>query len=767
MKEFQTNDQNDAKIKKEASRQARKEARQAKKEQKASAKQARKLGRQQKKLFRPISRTLEIPVTTSRFRLLATLILVVVMAVMMSVFGQFGDQQIPMKYWGAMVVMLILTLIFGVFHFDFKGKARNVWWVLLLFGSIVLIQCMVQAACGMPMFTGSRFDKFGLVGLLLAWLIIASAIFLFYAITGRLRLALRIVSIALLVLGIVNYFLLLYRGDPFYWGDLMTANTGMDVIGGYRIYVSGQMIAAFYCMVPLYFIGRQLPNKITDDKRENAKLRIGGVAFMLVFAFVFLHVPVEDVFDSWAPKNNQYVMAFATNAKLLRVKKPSGYSVAGVKKIVNSGAKKAKKEVDANTTAGKKATEAVAKGKKPTVIAIMNESFSDLSEVGDFKTNKDYMPFFHSLKKNATKGYLYVDVFGAGTCNTEYSFLTGNSTAFLPQNTRAYQMYTDYTTPSLAKNLKAQGYDTYAMHPGRSNAWKRNKVYPYLGFDKTYFYEDSFANAPLTRNEYVSDRATYNKIKEIYNSRGSKPQFIFDVTIANHGGYTTGATTGMDQIKITGMPNKVSDTTDYSSAEEYLTLIKESDTALKELVDYFKQQDQPVAIVFFGDHQPRLPNSFFSDLKGKDIDDWTNAEVQTQYVTPYMIWTNYDNKTAQNQNLSVNYLQTELLQTLGLKTTPYDRYEWNMHSSMPVINNKGILKKNGQYMTLEDAENSDKTVQDYQKVLYNNMFDEDENRVRSLFLHKNAVDGKTDAQLHKYLEEYSKKYQNETMNVVN
>ena len=447
------------------------------------------------------------------------------------------------------------------------------------------------------------------------------------------------------------------------------------------------------------------------------------------------------------------------------MKKPSGYSATAAKNIVKSGSKKASAEVKKNTDAGKKATEAVASGKKPTIIAVMNESFSDLSVLGNFQTNEDYMPFFRSLSKNTVRGNLYVDVYGAGTCNTEYSFLTGNSTAFVPENTRPYQMYVNYQTPSLAKNLKVQGYETYAMHPGKSSAWKRNKVYPYLGFDHTYFYEDSFSNAALTRNSYVSDRATYQKVIDLYKNRGSKPQFIFDVTIANHGGYDVG-TNGMEQVKITSMPNQKS-SVEHTDADEYLTLIKESDTALKEMIDYFKSQDEPVAVVFFGDHQPRLDNSFYEDVKGKSLGSWSNEELQQRYITPYIIWTNYDINSQSGKNLSVNYLQTTLLQTLGLRTTAYDKYEQSMYDKMPVLNYKGAITSDGDYLTLDDAEKYNTQVQNYQKVLYNNMFDK-HNRNRSLYLLKNAPDGKTDDELRPYLEKYRKKYGNNTlMNVVN
>ena len=42
----------------------------------------------------------------------------------------------------------------------------------------------------------------------------------------------------------------------------------------------------------------------------------------------------------------------------------------------------------------------------------------------------------------------------------------------------------------------------------------------------------------------------------------------------------------------------------YPDVNQYLSLIHESDSALEYLISYFEKVDDPVEIVFFGDHQP-------------------------------------------------------------------------------------------------------------------------------------------------------------------
>ena len=132
----------------------------------------------------------------------------------------------------------------------------------------------------------------------------------------------------------------------------------------------------------------------------------------------------------------------------------------------------------------------------------MSESYADLSVVGDFSTNIDVAPYFHSLKENAIHGYALSSVFGAKTPNSEWEFMTGNSMAFLPSGSVVYQQYISKTPTSIVSNLKNGGYTCVAMHPYYETGWSRNAVYPDLGFDETHFIDD-FDQTKLLR-EYIT-----------------------------------------------------------------------------------------------------------------------------------------------------------------------------------------------------------------------------------------------------------------------
>lgn len=123
------------------------------------------------------------------------------------------------------------------------------------------------------------------------------------------------------------------------------------------------------------------------------------------------------------------------------MKKPENYKKESVIEVYNT--------YDDNNNREQNITD----DKRPTVIAIMNESWSDLNIIHDFESNPDYMPFWHSFDTPVMKGDLLVSVHGSRTCNTEFEFLTGASMRNLPRWSYPYQQYSLKTLPSLATGI--------------------------------------------------------------------------------------------------------------------------------------------------------------------------------------------------------------------------------------------------------------------------------------------------------------------------
>ncbi|NLC18276.1 MAG: LTA synthase family protein, partial [Clostridiales bacterium] len=356
---------------------------------------------------------------------------------------------------------------------------------------------------------------------------------------------------------------------------------------------------------------------------------------------------------------------------------------------------------------------------KPDLIVIMNEAFSDLSLIGEYRTNIDYLPNIRALHEDTIKGVLYVSVFGGATSDTEYEFLTGNSMAVLPSNSVPYQQFVTEPTDSLATTLKDQGYYNIAIHPYKPTGYKRDLVYPLLGFDE-FISDKDFVN-PHTIRGYISDRESYSKIIEKYEAGKDRgPLFFFNVTMQNHGGYSS------EQLFSDEETVRLVDYPGFGYVNQYLSLLRESDKAFGGLVDYFRQQDEPVIILLFGDHQPIAYSGLY------DIMPDLEPAQQLKYKVPFVIWANYDIEEDYIEAMCANYLSSYLLELAGLKGTAYNSYLMELYNEIPVINALFYMDKEYRLYSLSEDSQYSKLIQEYKYVGYNNALDK-KNRLKKYY----------------------------------
>ena len=198
---------------------------------------------------------------------------------------------------------------------------------------------------------------------------------------------------------------------------------------------------------------------------------------------------------------------------------------------------------------------------------------------GDLDVSEDYMPYFRSLQENTIKGFVTVSIWGGQTPNSEWEFLTNNSMAFMPYMTIPYQQFIREESPSLANVLKAQGYTANVIHPWNGSGYRRNTVYPLLGFDSFKSIEDfNYEDFEYIRT-YPTDLSIYKQLINQYEKRDPDKNFFnFTITMQNHSGYDL---PGLESTIFVGDDHK------YPRLEQYLTLLKDSDDSLKYLIDYF------------------------------------------------------------------------------------------------------------------------------------------------------------------------------------
>lgn len=163
----------------------------------------------------------------------------------------------------------------------------------------------------------------------------------------------------------------------------------------------------------------------------------------------------------------------------------------------------------------------------------------------------------------------------------------------------------------------------------------------------------------------------------------------------------------------------------YEDANQYLSLVHESDQAIHNLIEYFEKQDVPVEIIFFGDHLPSLQSAFFRSLNGKGISGLTLTQLEQLFSVPFFIWTNYDTEETEVELTSLNYLSTLALTRAGIELPAYNRFLADLMAQVPAMNARAFYSPNsGKFLHYDKAEGTEKEwIDRYNYLQYNEMFD--------------------------------------------
>lgn len=672
------------------------------------------------------------------------------------------DPELELDYGMLLMVLSMLGGVAAGLLIGVKSEAGEKHRKLIntIFFFIMPIFSMQMVEC----FNGNFIWNFSVKTGLANYMIYLVFYLLCYLISGRYHLTGLIVNIFLYVWSLVNYFVELFRGTPFVPMDILSVKTGLNVADGYTYSLSWNIILGSIIFFLIYLINKRIRNIKPEKMKYKILTRCGAAGYLAVvlISFFFTDFSVNTGYkpDFWNQARGYHKTGsffnFCLNTKYLVVRKPSGYDASQVADYVDSTLEDYGVDPDSDVSTdiltGENDYTASTEGEQPNIIFIMNESFSDLGRLGDLETNEDYMPFIHSLTENTIKGYLTVPVFGAGTSNSEFEALTGNSLAFLPSGCNVYQSYLKRETPSIVSTLRSLGYSATAYHPYYGSGWNRENVYPLLGFTDFISLEDfvdqsildtyqqnsdveeyeallaeEYPGENILLRRFVSDSYDYQMVEEMYENRDtSEPFFLFNVTMQNHGGYSVAYQNFDQQIYVTNM------STIYSQANRYLSLVKESDSAFQELVEYFSNVDEPTIICMFGDHLPSIEDEFYEELLGSSLDDLTTEQELLRYQTPFVIWANYDIPEAEIENISANYLSTLLTQIAGLPMTQYNKYLSVLYQSLPVISTVGYIDSEGTVYASETETPYEELLRQYNCVEYNALLDKTD-RDDSLF----------------------------------
>lgn len=666
--------------------------------------------------------------------------------------------------WDAVEIGVLLLVVLTLrIHFNDNTPAFIGPLIAALFSFAIFYE--VQLA------VGATIDKLTWLLVFLNFLIVFGIVLFVASACGNLSWALIGTNVLLITLGVANNLVVQSRGVELQFSDLFSIGTAAAVVGGYKFTLASCSVTAIMLTVVqvLFFCLNRLP-KFKKLPLRISSLSTGTVSLLLVIALISTSTGASAIgfqLKSWKLQPSTYngfLLNLLHSVSATSVDMPDGYSREELDKLINSYNPEKPPETSENiqnppttsTPDDPIATPSDEDEKKPNVIVIMNETFSDLSSLAasldkEMLVSTEVLPFFHSLSNdapNVVKGTAMASVFGGNTANSEFEFLTANSMAFLPQNTVAYNFYLNSTNCfSIVDVMEAAGYRTVGMHPEPGSNWNRTQIYSYFGFDETYFLEtnangaSTFVNQnAITEDEmyrgHVSDLTVYNRIIELYeNKEEGESLFTFAITMQNHSGYST---SNFDYTVMMNSPGSS------NAVNEYLSSVNNADAALQALIEYFEAQEEETLIVFFGDHQPSLTSSFYTECLGID-DDASTEVLQLKYQIPYLFWGNFEFETEFAELTSINYLSSHVLEIAGIDKTGFLELLDVIEQEFPAINSFGWWDSELKFHSF--AEEDSDLIQDlrlYKYLQYNRLFDLPEDKLTDLFLP--AVQGPTHSQ---------------------
>ncbi len=541
---------------------------------------------------------------------------------------------------------------------------------------------------------------------------------LFFLLLRRIRVSMIAITVLMLALSIANEFSINVRSLAFQIGDFLCLFDAMRLSSRYSFELTPIMIKDILCSAVLLAGGLFLMRRY-DDRQHQKYKAIGGSAALCLSALIAAFSGMENCNDGDIKFNineftreNGVLYSLFVELKQHDVDQPVGYCAETAKETL--------------ACSGGDIEE-----KRPNILVIMNESLADYDLVGELPLTQDVLPYIHSMEENCIKGRAVASVFGGYTCNSEWEFLTGGSMAFLPVTAIPYNQFFGHETDSLAASLKSLGYDTCAVHPYHGIEWKREENYPLMGFDRFVTGEDfgevteeMLETLPASTEEslyfgdleyirgFVSDAENYRKVMEIMEEKQpGQPQFIFNVTIQNHGSYEYEGEDFESTVFCEGASDEVN---------QYLTVANRSDAAFAELIAWFEEYPEDTIILMFGDHQPAIEmpyTALYADAEN------AVAVRETDYTVPYIMWANFDVDWQEQELTSLNYLSAMLKRNAGLPLDNWDSFRLGAMAQYPAVNAYGALDASGTFVPLETAMQSH-VMKEYNKLQYYRIFDE-------------------------------------------
>jgi hypothetical protein len=304
----------------------------------------------------------------------------------------------------------------------------------------------------------------------------------------------------------------------------------------------------------------------------------------------------------------------------------------------------------------------------PDIIIVQHESIFDPRVFG--------LPIEPTVEgllspKNGLHGILNVDIFGGGSWQSEFSLLTGLSSASFGSN--AYYLFKQGAGRfhnSLPHSLAALGYKTMLTSSCRRSFLNYDEFYRSIGINERIFTEDFPLPFDVRQFETTNSDALFLEAALAAHTRSiaddPTPRFLYALTNFNHGPHSRrlvapGQFERERAFAAASLP-------DARYAEYYARLAETASTWTRlksELATKFPER--AMLIVHYGDHQPVVTRQIDRQLK---LPNDARRAFRTFYAIEFLNTVPDRFVSGPGADLDIAFLGTVALQQAGLPLDP-------------------------------------------------------------------------------------------------
>lgn len=514
-----------------------------------------------------------------------------------------------------------------------------------------------------------------------------------------------------LAMSLANTLKIQARDEALAFQDIFLLKEGLSATRHYALHVPVLLIfLSANLVLVLFFLGRVFRSRKRMKRYWPVRIISTVLAVILAVTVVKLPMASKDRFESFDIENEFYVTGIYNQL---------GFPYCFTYYMTKNNAVRPDNYSE-NSARNFETEPAYGQGKDVNVIVVMNESFTDLSdnEIFNYPASEDPLKNYHALQKdeNAFSGHIVVHWIGGGTANTEYDVTTGMQTEMLDSSSASAFRYVKNDTASIFRVFNGDGYRTMFIHPGDAWFYNRENVYPRLGAQEVLFTDDM--KGLEMKGEWVTDDSLADYVFQEFEDTVEKGDnlFAYVTTIQNHMSYDYGKYGDGYTFKKVYTDKEVSyDNRAYLPV--YMEGIYDADASLKKMTDYFSQREEPVVLVFFGDHFPALgaDREVYKELGLPMADETGNSSDDPfcAYEPPYLVWANDSaaeeldfERTVKSLDLpedgiiSANYLGAVLLELTGRgEEDSFFQYLNEMRRELPVVSGGRYKDADGNIIT--------------------------------------------------------------------